>query len=150
MGLGTAERTPATEDELLAAEEAQMDGPGNYFSQPDELRQEAGEPVGPMPPETPAEPLAPEELQVSGTVQLSMFNLGGKLPTGASISFIGGKTKIASGTAFKKGELLKVSGVVRVTASGQVDTIDKATGTAVSCEHQFKARWVDIEVEPAV
>ena len=118
---------------------------------PDELRNEAGEPVGEMPAKPPADPLPPQvdEILVDGTTQLELFKLGGKEPTGATIKFTGGKVKLVSGNAFNKGDRIKFSGEAVVNFVGQKDAHDNATGVVVDCEQRHEARIVDLVVDSA-
>lgn len=103
-----------------------------------------------FPPGTAADPEqeAPlDEIVVSGTAQLSMFDLGGKKADSSSLKFTGGKVKLADGTAFKKGETVVVRVVAVVNSVTQKDEHDVQTGQVVSCEQRHEARITDMVIE---
>jgi hypothetical protein len=130
--------------------EATLERPGTA-ADPDELRKEAGEPVGEMPAKTPADPLPPEvdKIVVDGTAQLDIFSLGGKLPTRATIALTGGSVGIVAGQAFEKGDRIRFSGEAIVNDVGQKDIEDGKTGIVVDCVQRHKARVVDLVVDSA-
>jgi hypothetical protein len=84
---------------------------------------------------------APAGMVVQGTGQLS-FDVGGKSPTGASLSLTGGKVELEG--QFAKGEtvVLRVEAVVHDV--GFKDTVDSKTGQVVGCERRQKARIVSV------
>lgn len=106
-----------------------------------------------VPPETPADtpadpdPPALDDIIVPGTAQLSMFNMGGKLPQSSTLKFTGGKVALQEGTAFKKGETVVVRIVAVVNEVTQKDAHDAQTGQVVSCEQRHSARITDMVIE---
>lgn len=132
------------ESERAARERAEAEGKA------EELRQEAGEPVGEMPPNAPdGAPPEPEEVVIDGPDQLSIFDLGGKQPTRSSMRLTGGKVRIQDGEAFKKGRRVRFSGEAVVYEVAQRDDTDSKTGQVVDAEQVHKARIVDLRVESA-
>lgn len=132
----------------MTENEARTEDPRGAKAQ--ELAQEAGEPVGPMPPApVSSEDVPPDEIRVHGTHQLSMFKTQGKRPTSSSVTFIGGKVQLVDGEAYAKGEVLRVRGLALVVGEGAQDSLDTSTQSVVSCERQHRARWRDLEVSAA-
>lgn len=118
--------------------------------QSEELKGEAGEPVGKMPAKE-AGSSQPEvdEIVLQGSSQLELFDMGGKKATRATIKFSGGKVKIEAGQGFKKGHRIRFSGEAIVNEVGQKDEHDPQTGQVVDCEQRHGARIVDLSVERA-
>jgi hypothetical protein len=116
-----------------------------------ELEAEAGEAVGAMPPDAPdaPAPVDPDEIVVDGTSQLSMFDLGGKQASRATIKFTGGKVGLVAGEAYRKGDRIRFSGEAVVNSVGQKDEHDPKTSQVVDCEQRHEARIVDLQVESA-
>jgi hypothetical protein len=111
-----------------------------------EIEGEEGVAVGDMPAPEPPSALPPEELRVDGTTQLGLFKAGGKSPTGATLTLVGGAIEIVDGRAFEKGDLITFSGTARVGFVGQRDKEDKKTGIVVSCTQQHQARIIDLQI----
>jgi hypothetical protein len=121
-----------------------------------ELKENAGEATGQGDPATEAaaravadaegQQLAPEEIIVSG-VKMPYGKLGGKAPTGGTLSFSGGKIELEQGTAYKKGQTIRGSFVAVVREVAQVDTHDSATQQVSSSEQRHVARFIDLTVE---
>lgn len=98
----------------------------------------------------PVDPLPDvDEIRVDGTAQLSMFNLGGKLPTGSTLTLTGGRVELVDGQAFNKGDRIRLTVEAVVNEVGQKDAHDPKTGQVVSCEQRHKARVVDMQLESA-
>lgn len=113
----------------------------------DEMRENAGEPVGEMPPQPPQDTSPPiDELRLPGTAQLGFFDAGGKKPGSASLRLTGGKVSLVDGQAFKKGETIVLQIVAVVDSVKLQDKKDSATGMVVSCEQQHTARVSDIRI----
>ena len=112
---------------------------GGEFSDP----QGAGEAPGSNEPALP--PL--DEIALKGTAQLSIFDMGGKIPDSSSLKFTGGKVALADATAFKKGETVVVRVVAVVNSISQKDKHDAQTGQVVSCEQRHEARITDMVIE---
>lgn len=91
----------------------------------------------------------PDEMVVSGTTQLSMFDFGGKKATHATFKLVGGKVKIAPGQAFKKGERVRGTFEGVINFVGQKDEHDSTTGQVTDAEQRHEARLTDIQVERA-
>lgn len=104
---------------------------------------QGGEAPGSNEPDLP--PL--DEITLKGTAQLSIFDMGGKLPDSSSLKFIGGKVSLADATAFKKGETVVVRVVAVVDSVTQKDKRDTQTGQVVSCEQRHEARITDMVIE---
>jgi hypothetical protein len=96
------------------------------------------------------EPVPPvEEIRVDGTVQLSMFDLGGKQAQSSSLRLTGGKVKLVDGAAYRKGDVLTGTFTAVVNEVGQKDTHDSQTGIVVSAEQKHSARITDLRVKGA-
>lgn len=136
--------------EVLAERAQEFDAAGEG-SKAEEVQKEGGKSTGKM-QKAPAEKPAPperDEIQVDGTTQLELFDVGGKKPTKATVKFTGGKVKIVSGQAFKKGTRIKFSGEAIVNELTQKDEHDPQTGIVTDCEQRHGARIVDLVVESA-
>lgn len=108
---------------------------------------EAGEAVGPMPPEAPRDEQPPvEELRVDGTAQLGIFDAGGKRPTEATLRLQCGAITLAAGGAYEKGAVINFSGVAVVREVKQKDAVDKETGIVTACTQSHTAAIVDLTV----
>lgn len=112
------------------------------------IRENAGEPVGPMPPEKPRDEPAPpiEELRVDGTTQLGMFDAGGKRPGAGTLSLTGGKVTVGDGKGFKKGETIVLEVVAVVREVAQKDKVDKDTGIVTECAQKHVAQITDVRI----
>jgi hypothetical protein len=88
-----------------------------------------------------------DELRLEGPAQLSMFDVGGKRATSATIKLTGGKVKLVEGTAFRKGDVITGTFTAVVNDVGQRDAHDPATGLVVSAEQRHGARITDLRVE---
>ena len=106
-------------------------------------QQGAGEAPGSNEPDLP--PL--DEIALKGTAQLSIFDMGGKIPDSSSLKFTGGKVALADATAFRKGETVVVRVVAVVNSISQKDKHDAQTGQVVSCEQRHEARITDMVIE---
>jgi hypothetical protein len=99
---------------------------------------------------TPADPVPPvEEIRVDGTVQLSMFDLGGKRATTSSLRLTGGAVKLVDGAAYKKGDVLTGTFTAVVNEVGQKDDHDPKTGIVVSATQKHSARITDLRIKGA-
>lgn len=87
-----------------------------------------------------------DEVEVSGTSQLGLFDAGGKKPKTSSLKLSGGAIKIVDGEAFKKGDTIKLEVIAVVRAVAQVDTADKATQQVVSSEQKHTALITDVRI----
>lgn len=115
-------------------------------SKSDELRESAGEAVGAMPQDPPADPLPDvDEIRVDGTGQLDMFGLGGKQADSADLGF-SGKVKLVAGEGLAKGDRIRFTGEAIVRTGEDADKVDKKTGLVVSCTRHLKAELVDLSV----
>lgn len=114
----------------------------------DDFRDEAGEAVGDMPPQTPPEPMETvlPEIEITGTAQLGLFDAGGRSPDSASVRLAGGKISTVAGTAFEKGTVIHFEGTAVITAVKQQDKRDPKTGTVVGCEQQHTALITDLSL----
>lgn len=90
-----------------------------------------------------------EEILLDGTTELTLFDVGGKQPTRATIKFTGGKVKLVHGQAFKKGDRIRFSGEAIVNVLAQKDEHDPKTGQVVDCEQRHEARIVDLRLDSA-
>lgn len=114
----------------------------------DELKGEAGEAVGAMPPKEPdGRNVAPDAITIEGSVQLDLFDAGGKRPTSSSLRLVGGSVQILDGQGYRKGEVLRFSGTAVVSEVAQKDRADPATKQVVSCEQGHKARITDLRID---
>lgn len=139
--------------EIMATREADFNGTGKKTgkdSKTAELEGEAGAAVGDMPKDPPADS-TPEvdEIIVDGTCDLSLFDFGGKKPTGAKLTLTGGAVAIAEGQGFKKGTRIRFTGEAIVNDAGSKDHHDTNTSQVVDCKAKFGARIVDLVVESA-
>lgn len=115
---------------------------------PRELEDEAGQATGAMPPAEPQQ-LDPVEIEVDGTTQLELFDLGGKRPTSSKLRLAGGSVAVVDGQAFRKGDVIHFSGTGVVSAVAQQDKRDAATQQVVSCEQKHTALITDLRLEKA-
>lgn len=90
-----------------------------------------------------------DDIRVEGTSQLELFVLGGKLPTGAKLTLVGGAVDLVQGEAFRKGDRLRIVLDAVVNDVAQKDHHDSKTGQVTSCTQSHKARIVDMQVESA-
>lgn len=93
-----------------------------------------------------ASDLAPEEIIVAG-IEMPYTDFGGKKPTHGSLKLNLGKVQLQAGTAFKKGTMIRFSGVAVIKDVGGVDAHDSTTQQVVDCEQRHIARVTDLQVE---
>ena len=110
-----------------------------------ELEGEAGEAVGAMPANPPQND--PVEIQVGGTAQLELFDLGGKRPTSSKLRLAGGSVDVIDGQAFRKGDVIRFSGTAVISAVTQQDKRDAQTQQVVSCEQKHIGLITDLRLE---
>lgn len=109
-----------------------------------ELRQEAGEAVGPMPPKEPESPLvAPDRMIVSGPAQKKLWS--GKGPGSCVLKVRGLSVDVEDGT-FEKGEIVTATVTLRIVSEGVKDKLDKHTKTPTEAVEVLDATVVDFEV----
>lgn len=113
-----------------------------------ELKENAGEPVGDMPAQTPESPQPDvDKIVVEGSMQLDIFSaLGGKMPTEAVLGF---KGKAEIDGAYLKGERIKGTFEAIVRADNTVDKVDPKTGQVVSCKVTQTAELLDLQIDGA-
>jgi hypothetical protein len=85
----------------------------------------------------------PGELIIDAGGQLG-FSVGGKQPTSAALTFVGGKIEVDG--QFRKGQAVAVRIEAVVSFVGFKDQHDPKTGQVVGCERQQKARITGIEL----
>src|SRR6185295_980137 len=93
---------------------------------------------------------AQESVSIAGSSTQLTLTLGGKTPTTSSMRLLGGGIKVEG--EFKKGDVVKFSGVARVVEVGAKDEIDDKTLKPVGCERRHRARILElnaVEVEAA-
>lgn len=90
--------------------------------------------------------LAPEEIIVAG-IEMPYTDFGGKKPTHGSLKLELGKVQLEAGTAFKKGTMIRFSGVAVIKDVGGTDAHDSTTQQVVDCEQRHIARVTDLQVE---
>jgi hypothetical protein len=95
-----------------------------------------------VPPGAPA----PADLVVRGSTPLDLFNVGGKMPNRATVTFAGGKAELEPGTAFLKGDTIRFEGYATVVAATAKDKRDKETGIVLECELLIRAEIDDLQV----
>jgi hypothetical protein len=88
----------------------------------------------------------PEEVRIHGSVQLGLFEAGGKAPTSSSFTLTGGKFGLVDGRAFQKGDQVVLQLVAVVETVALRDKRDEKIGVVVACEQQHKARIIDARV----
>lgn len=94
-----------------------------------------------------ADPIGdPDEIVVKGNAELTLFDAGGKKPTGASLSLVGGKVLLADGKAIEKGTVITGTFTAVVNEVGQKDKHDPKTQRVVDCEQKHKARITDLTI----
>ena len=93
--------------------------------------------------EKPKLTVAPDQLVVTGTHQLKLFE--GKTP-GTSVLKLKGVTVSIDG-AFAKGEVVRFTGSARIVSEGAVDKLDKDTGMVVESVATNQAVVLDFEIE---
>jgi hypothetical protein len=86
-----------------------------------------------------------EDLRVDGTVQLGMFDAGGKKPQSSTVTLSGGKFDLVDGKAFKKGDRIFFAGVAQVFDVGIRDKLDTKTMIATTAEQRHVARIFSLE-----
>lgn len=85
--------------------------------------------------------------------QQSLFAVGGKEPTSASITLAGGAIEIESllkDTPVEKGQVVKFTGYAKVNDVGFKDTEDAKTGQVVGCVKRHKGRILELRIEEVV
>jgi hypothetical protein len=90
----------------------------------------------------------PDEILVAGTQQ-SLFNVGGKHASGASLRLMGGAYKLLEGQGFAKGDVIEFTGTAVITDVGQRDKRDGKTRRVVSAEQYHNAEITDLRVSGA-
>jgi hypothetical protein len=111
-----------------------------------ELRQEAGEPVGNMPPGDPEDvTVPPDKLMVSGTAQGSKRRWNGKAPGSVVLKLKVADIEVAEGE-FKKGDRIRFEGEAVIVSEGVKDKLDKDTKTPVEAVQEHAAVVLDFEL----
>jgi hypothetical protein len=95
--------------------------------------------------EVPAPAMPVEDLRVDGTVQLGMFDAGGKKPQSSTVTLSGGKFDLVDGKAFKKGDRIFFAGVAQVFDVGIRDKLDTKTMIPTTAEQRHVARIFSLE-----
>lgn len=134
------------QEALAASQEAldAEDGPGD--GKAEELKSEAGEPVGEMPPADPeSTEVAPEEIIVAGTCKLGELKVGGKKPASAVLKLKLGTLKVEG--AYRKGEKLTVTVDAVVVGEGAVDVLDPKTKQVTESVQEHRAVALDVKVK---
>ena len=103
------------------------------------------EEVGGEDPYTDEPDIAPETIEIAG-VKMSYPDLGGKAPTRASLTLLGGKVTLVDGTGFKKGQRIRFEGEADVTFAGQQDERDSTTQQVTGAEQIHKAFIRDLKI----
>lgn len=112
----------------------------------EELRSEAGEPVGPMPPNDPEEMrIPPDQIVVAGTAAGSKHKWDGKQPGTTILSLKGFKVEVDG--AFKKGERIKFGGEAVVKRESCDDKLDPTTKQVVEAKVEYTAVVLDFELD---
>jgi hypothetical protein len=112
----------------------------------DELRGEAGEPVGEMPAGEPESTVVPpDKLIVSGTAQGSRRKWNGKAPGKVILNVKAMKIEVPDGE-FKKGERILFAGEALVVSEGVKDKLDKDTKAPVEAVQEHAAVVLDFEL----
>lgn len=93
-----------------------------------------------------AEQIAPEEIIVRG-VEMDYAELGGKKPTGASVTLTGAKALLEVGTALQKGTTIRFAGIAVVSEVKQKDKVDPETQQVTDAKQVHTARVLDFEIE---
>jgi hypothetical protein len=128
--------TKAAQDRLEAEEQEKVV----------ELKAEAGEPVGDMPPGEPRDTMIPpDKLMVSGTAKGSHRKWNGKAPGMVILNVKGMKIEVPDGE-FKKGERLFFSGEAVIVSEGVKDKLDKDTKSVVDAVQEHSAVVLDFEL----
>lgn len=122
----------------------------------DKLKGEAGPAVDPSDPaaeaaaavrrDDEADGLTPEEIIVSG-IEMDLPLLGGKPPSGATLSLMGATAQLAEGTGLEKGMTVSGRFVAVVDGSGSKDKRDKETNQVTDCKVRFQASVTDLVLE---
>lgn len=103
-----------------------------------------GKAMDDMPPDP---QLSPVDVEVDGTTELRLFDLGGKRPTSSKLRLAGGSVTVIDGRAFHKGDVISFSGTAVISAVTQQDKRDANTGQVVSCEQKHTAHITDLALE---
>jgi hypothetical protein len=130
-----------------------IDGEGNVVDPADdpehpdtlaEFRANAGEAVGPMPPQPVPNygDVVIEDLRVDGTTQFAL-DLGGDTATEAQVTFSG---TFPSGF-FRKGDVFAGRFEARIVGVAAKDKLDKPSQTFRSGPQKYVAQIVDLEVD---
>jgi hypothetical protein len=137
---GAPEAVQAARERALSEAQSALDGKA------EELREEAGEPVGEMPPGEPEDVMVPpDRLMVSGTAQGSKRKWNGKTPGQVLLKVGGMKIEVPEGD-FKKGERIRFEGEAVIVSEGAEDKLDKDTKTPVEAVQTHKAVVLDFEL----
>lgn len=117
-------------------------------SKASELKGEAGEPVGEMPPGEPQDTsLPPVELVVTGDGQLAMkVPKGTKNPDTTKLKLKVPTIVVAEG-GFKRGQRVKFHGELVIVEEGTKDVLDKSTKVATEAVAGFKGEVLDLVLD---
>lgn len=89
----------------------------------------------------------PEDLQVAGLTQLSMFDVGGKKALSSKVTIQGlSGLPVMGGKGFEKGTFIRGEFVARVEEVGLRDKMDRAANQAVDCIATAKAYATDVRI----
>lgn len=89
---------------------------------------------------------APENIAIGGTVQLGLFKAGGKDPTSATVTFIGGRVDLEKGRAFQKGDVVRFEGTAVIVGVALRDKKDSKTQQVVACKQHHEASITDLQL----
>lgn len=96
------------------------------------------------------EPAEPDEVAVTGNVDLDYFKAGGKAPQTATLTLAGlSGMKIMDRKGYKKGSFVGFRGVARIEAVTQKDKMDRTANQAVDCVQAHVAYATDVQILPA-
>lgn len=136
----------ARQTAVKAAQTALEAEDGSGDGKADELKENAGEPVGEMPPAEPQDAMVPpDKLMVSGTAKGSHRKWNGKAPSTVLLNIKGMKIEVPEGE-FKKGERLFFSGEAVIISEGAKDKLDKDTKSVVDAVQEHSAVVLDFEL----
>lgn len=133
--------------EVASLKEKLGDEPPAETGKAEELKDEAGESTGAMPPAAPNDSeLLPEDIVVAG-LKIEAADLGGKKATSATLDLTGMKARLAAGTFLRKGNVVHFTGTAIVNDVGGKDIHDSTTGQVTDAVQRHKARVVKLEIE---
>lgn len=107
------------------------------------LEAEAGPAVGDMPSGEPETALAPDKIILKGTAE--QRDWGGKAPQTTILNVQGMKFEVEG--AFRRGEIIKFEGSMRLVGEGVKDKLDKTTMTPMEAREEFSAVVLDMELD---